>query len=189
MRHWRQQKLTLSGWTACSSRMLLVLGQCLGFLYTPTTPFHQAGIPAAINQSGDSPWMSVNMFPSLPLFRTTFLSHFLFWFSDCSFLFFGVYCWPALWSSLLHYWCHYIGQRRLARQKSKQIYLWLRCMVDRKAGQRIASRGKIKLSCLFLASSSIFLQPACNWSFKCVLLFVFFVLNIIAGQVLINTVR
>lgn len=65
----------LSGWTACSSRMLLVLGQRLGFFYTPTTPFHQAGIPATINQSGDSPWMSVNMFPSLPLFPTTFLPH------------------------------------------------------------------------------------------------------------------
>ncbi|KAG7481737.1 hypothetical protein JOB18_003604 [Solea senegalensis] len=37
--------------------MLLVLGQSLGFLYTPTTPFHQAGIPATINQSGDSPWI------------------------------------------------------------------------------------------------------------------------------------
>lgn len=53
--------------TACSSRMLLVLGQRLGFFYTPTTPFHQAGIPTTINQSADSPWMSVNMFPSLPL--------------------------------------------------------------------------------------------------------------------------
>lgn len=74
--HWQQQKLTLSGWTACSSRMLLVLGQCLGFLYTPTTPFHQAGIPATINQRGDSPWMSVNTFPSLPLFPATFLSPF-----------------------------------------------------------------------------------------------------------------
>lgn len=73
--HWQQQKLTLSGWTACSSRMLLVLGQSPGFLYTPTTPFHQAGIPATINQSGDSPWMSVNMFPSLPPFPATFLPH------------------------------------------------------------------------------------------------------------------
>lgn len=82
---------TLSGWTACSSRMLLVLGQCLGFLYTPTTPFHQAGIPTTINQSGDSPWMSVNMFPSLPLFPTTFLSRSLHCSYDCSFrLFFGV---------------------------------------------------------------------------------------------------
>lgn len=68
---------TLSGWTACSSRMLLVLGRRPGFLHTPTTPFHQPGIPAAINQSGDSPWMSVNMFPSLPLSSSTFLSHFL----------------------------------------------------------------------------------------------------------------
>lgn len=61
----------LSGWTACSSRMLLVLGQRLGFFYTPTTPFRQAGIPTTINQSGDSPWMSVNMFPSLPLLPHT----------------------------------------------------------------------------------------------------------------------
>lgn len=62
----------LSGWTACSSRMLLVLGQRLGFFYTPTTPFHQAGTPTTINQSGDSPWMSVNMLPSLPLFSHHF---------------------------------------------------------------------------------------------------------------------
>lgn len=81
-----QQQSPLSQvWTACSSRMLLVLGQCLGFLYTPTTPFHQAGIPTTINQSGDSPWMSVNMFPSLPLFPTTFLSHSLCCSFDCSF--------------------------------------------------------------------------------------------------------
>lgn len=86
-------ELTLSGCTACSSRMLLVLGQRLGFLYTPTTPFHQAGIPTTINQSGDSPWMSVNMFPSLPLFPTTFLSHSLVCSCDCSFsLFIGVSC-------------------------------------------------------------------------------------------------
>lgn len=58
---------SLPGRTACSSRMLLVLGQRLGFFYTLTTPFHQAGIPTTINQSADSPWMSVNMFPSLPL--------------------------------------------------------------------------------------------------------------------------
>lgn len=63
-----EAEAALSGCTACSSQMLLVLGQRLGFLYTPTTPFHQAGIPTTINQSGDSPWMSVNMFPSLPLF-------------------------------------------------------------------------------------------------------------------------
>lgn len=67
----------LSGWTACSSRMLLVLGQRLGFLYTPTTPFHQAGIPTPINQSGDSPWMSVNMFPHCLFFPTLFLFFFL----------------------------------------------------------------------------------------------------------------
>lgn len=67
----------LSGWTACSSPMLLVLGQRSGFFYTPTTPFffYQARIPAAINQSGDSPWMSVNMFPSLPPFPLYFSLH------------------------------------------------------------------------------------------------------------------
>jgi hypothetical protein len=46
--------------------LLLVLGGCLGFLYTPTTPFHRAGTPPSINQSGDSAWTSVNMFPWLP---------------------------------------------------------------------------------------------------------------------------
>lgn len=42
-------------------------GSAAGLSLHPTTPFHQAGIPAAINQSADSPWMSVNMFSSLTL--------------------------------------------------------------------------------------------------------------------------
>lgn len=37
--------------------------------------FYQARIPATINQSGDSPWMSVNMFPSLPPFPPYFSFH------------------------------------------------------------------------------------------------------------------
>lgn len=53
--------------------MLLVRGQRPGSLNTPTTPFQQAGIPATINQSGDGPWMSVNMFPSLTPSPNTFL--------------------------------------------------------------------------------------------------------------------
>ena len=69
----RRSLHALSGWTACSSRMLLVRGQRPGSLNTPTTPFQQAGIPATINQSGDGPWMSVNMFPSLTPSPNTFL--------------------------------------------------------------------------------------------------------------------
>lgn len=80
----------LSGRTACSSRMLLVLGQRLGFLSTPTTPFS----PGRGSSRHKSEWwqpMDVSKYVSL---TASFYQHFPFPFSpslslhrsyDCSF--------------------------------------------------------------------------------------------------------